>query len=89
MPSSYAVGPHFENFMNDLVKSGRYNSKSEIIRDGLRTLEEREQHRAIKLEALRKAVRKGMDSGPGIPIEDVRKELTAKYRAMSEQKAGA
>jgi len=85
MPSSYAVGPHFENFMNDLVKSGRYNSKSEIIRDGLRTLEEREQHRAIKLEALRKAVRKGMDSGPGIPAEEVFAELSAKYQAMAKE----
>ena len=38
MPSSYALGAHFESLMDDLIRSGRYNSKSEILRDGLRVL---------------------------------------------------
>ncbi|HCY57035.1 MAG TPA: type II toxin-antitoxin system ParD family antitoxin, partial [Oceanicaulis sp.] len=42
MPSSYALGGHFESLMDELIASGRYNSKSEIIRDGLRLLEDRE-----------------------------------------------
>ena len=34
MPSSYALGPRFEALMTELIQSGRYNSKSEILRDG-------------------------------------------------------
>ncbi|MBW8880744.1 MAG: type II toxin-antitoxin system ParD family antitoxin, partial [Asticcacaulis sp.] len=55
MPSSYALGAHFEAMMNDLIASGRYNSKSEILRDGLRIIEERESRREVALEELRAA----------------------------------
>jgi antitoxin ParD1/3/4 len=44
-----------------------YASASEVIRDGLRTLEEREMFRAMKLESLRAEIQRGTDSGPGIP----------------------
>lgn len=80
MPSSYALGEHFEDFMAQLIKDGRYNSKSEILRDGLRALEDREQERAIKLEALKAAVNTGANSGPGINAETVRNRLLAKHQ---------
>ena len=79
MPSSYALGEHFEGFMNQLIKDGRYNSKSEIIRDGLRAIESREQERAIKLEALRVAVQEGIESGSGVRLGKVRNAMAARY----------
>ena len=80
MPSSYALGEHFEDFMSKLIEEGRYNSKSEILRDGLRALENKENQRSIKLNALRAAVNDGRNSGIGISAETVRERLTKKYQ---------
>ena len=65
MPSSYVVGEHFERFIKQQVEGGRYASASEVVRDTLRLLEEKEQRRAAALEALRAEVKKGLDSGIG------------------------
>ena len=53
MPSSYDVEEHFEAFIKSQIRQGRYASASEVIRDGLRVLEDREKFRAMKLDALR------------------------------------
>ena len=83
MPSSYALGPRFEAMMTELIQSGRYNSKSEILRDGLRMVEERETKFLSELEELREAVRLGSESGPGIAAEDVRAHLKAHVREIA------
>ncbi len=89
MPSSYALGKHFEDMMDDLIASGRYNSKSEILRDGLRVIEDRESRRRVALEELRAALQKGADSGPGLSEDEVFEPLLIKYRQMAdERKAG-
>ena len=44
MPSSYAIGDHFEQFIKTQLESGRYSSASEVVRDALRLMEEREQN---------------------------------------------
>lgn len=69
MPSSYTLGKHYEGMVRDLVSSGRYSSASEVLRDGLRLIEEREQQRQIKLEALRVAIREGLESGEPEPFD--------------------
>ncbi len=69
MPSSYTLGKHFERFIGSLVKSGRYASASEVMRDGLRLLEEREKLREAKLEALRRDIATGLNSGPSEPLD--------------------
>jgi antitoxin ParD1/3/4 len=69
VPSSYTLGEHYERFVRDLVAGGRYASASEVMRDGLRLLEEREQVRAAKLEALRAMIREGLESGPAEPLD--------------------
>ena len=49
-----------EALIENLVKSGPYQNASEVLRDGLRLLERREQEDAGKLEALRAAARMGV-----------------------------
>jgi antitoxin ParD1/3/4 len=82
MPSSYAVGDHFEQFIKQQVQSGRYNSASEVVRDGLRLLQEREEIREAKLEAIREKLREGAESGPGIDADEVFERLINKYSRM-------
>lgn len=69
MASSYNLGSHFEGLVKDLLQSGRYANASEVVRDGLRLLEEREAMKAAKLEALRRDIDAGLDSGPSEPLD--------------------
>ncbi len=78
MPSSYVIGEHFETFIKTQIQQGRYASASEVIRDGLRALEDREKFRAMKLDALRAEIQKGADSGASIPAETVFAEVRAR-----------
>ncbi len=57
--TSVALGPHFEEFIQASILSGRYNNASEVVRSGLRLLEDREQ----KIAALRAAIEEGENSG--------------------------
>ncbi|EGY27752.1 MULTISPECIES: type II toxin-antitoxin system ParD family antitoxin [Candidatus Regiella] len=82
MPTSVALSPHFEEFIQKQINSGRYNNVSEVIRAGLRELEDQAQ--AKKLEALQSAVTRGINSGEGVPAEEVFKQLRHKYQQMSE-----
>lgn len=86
MPSSYAVGPHFERFIKRQVKSGRYASASEVVRDALRLLEQHQQQRDAALEALRTEVEKGLASGSGKSAEEVLARLERKYAGLAEAK---
>ncbi|MDF1481746.1 type II toxin-antitoxin system ParD family antitoxin [Extensimonas sp. H3M7-6] len=87
MPTSVALSPHFEAFVRQQVESGRFNNVSEVVRAGLRLLEEREAEQAAKLQALREAVAVGLASGPDLSEEEVFDELEARLQAMAE-KAG-
>jgi len=69
MASSYTLGSHFESFIKNLVESGRYASASEVMRDSLRLMEEREKTREAKLDALRASIREGLDSGPAYLLD--------------------
>ena len=83
MPTSVALSPHFESFVKEQVNTGRFNNVSEVVRAGLRLLEDQEQAQAIKLQELRVAVQAGMASGPGIPANEVFTRLEQKYAPAS------
>jgi antitoxin ParD1/3/4 len=53
---------HNEKMIESLVAGGRYQNASEVLRDGLRLVEEREAENAAKLAVLRDAVRLGIES---------------------------
>ena len=57
--TSITLGNHFESFIENSIHQGRYSNASEVVRAGLRLLEEEEE----KLANLKKAVQEGMDSG--------------------------
>lgn len=86
MPSSYAVGVHFEQFIKGQVSGGRYASASEVVRDALRLLEREEQRRKISLEALRSEVQQGLDSGPGSAADEMFQRLESKYARQASER---
>ncbi|MCK7547720.1 type II toxin-antitoxin system ParD family antitoxin [Marinobacter koreensis] len=57
--TSITLGQHFDSFIADQLKSGRYSSTSEVVRAGLRLLEESE----ARLESLRRLLKEGEESG--------------------------
>ena len=87
MASSYSIGEHFEGFIAGLIESGRYSTASEVLREGLRLLEEREEQRKAKLEALRAEIQKGIDSGPAEEV-DVR-EMMDRVKERGRQRLAA
>jgi antitoxin ParD1/3/4 len=57
--TSISLGDHFEGFVDDKVSTGRFKNASEVIRAGLRLLEEEE----VKILNLNKAIKEGIESG--------------------------
>lgn len=57
--TSVALGDYFEEFVEDSIAQGRYKNASEVIRAGLRLLEEEEN----KTQILKRAIQEGIDSG--------------------------
>ena len=84
MPSSYTLGDHFETFIKEQVEGGRYASASEVIRDGLRLLEEEQQRRQAILDGLRGEIEKGRRSGKPRAAAEVLGRLERKYAKMAK-----
>ncbi|WP_070156073.1 type II toxin-antitoxin system ParD family antitoxin [Sphingobium phenoxybenzoativorans] len=75
------LGQQLESFVSKMVESGRYNSKSEVLREGVRLVQDRE----ARLAALDAAIARGLadaDAGRTQPADAVFERLEAKYRAM-------
>ena len=60
--TSISIGDYFDNFIQSRISAGRYKNASEVIRAGLRLLEEEEN----KIIALRASIQEGIDSGIAI-----------------------
>ncbi|WP_295525730.1 type II toxin-antitoxin system ParD family antitoxin [Novosphingobium sp. Chol11] len=78
------LGSKLEEFVTNLVATGRYNSKSEVLREGVRLIQDRE----ARLAAFNAAIARGLadvDAGRTKPAEEVFDRLEQKYRAMAER----
>jgi antitoxin ParD1/3/4 len=73
-----SLTPHFESMIREKVESGRYNNASEVVREGLRLLEERD-----RLRQLRAALAEG-EKGEGIRFTP---ELVAQMKQEAAQMA--
>lgn len=75
------LGQQLEHFVSNLVATGRYNSKSEVLREGVRLIQERE----TRLAALDASIARGLadaDAGRTAPADAAFDRLEAKYRQM-------
>lgn len=74
--TSISLGNYFDQFVNTQVSSGRYKNVSEVIRAGLRLLENEE----AKVIALKNAIQEGIDSGIAQDFDPVKnlEQLKAK-----------
>jgi antitoxin ParD1/3/4 len=80
-----SLTPELEKFVNDEVRSGRYKSASEVVREGLRLIRPRE----AKIKQLRRDIQEGIDEldrGEGIPAEKVFTEMRRKAKPMLKPK---
>jgi antitoxin ParD1/3/4 len=87
MPTSVALSSHFEAFIQEQVKSGRYNNASEVVRAALRLLEDQQARARMQHEEMRAAIAAGLASGPGKPAEAVFERLETKYRKLGGKRA--
>jgi antitoxin ParD1/3/4 len=86
MANSVDLGAKLEAIVTALVKRGRYNSKSEVLREGVRLVQEREK----RLAALDTAIRRGLaeaDAGLGNRVDDVFGRVQGKLREIGARKA--
>ncbi|MGK8642714.1 type II toxin-antitoxin system ParD family antitoxin [Brucella anthropi] len=63
--TSVSLGDHFVNFINSQVRGGRYGSASDVVRAGLRLLEEQE----TRVKSLQEALIAGEESGQSKPLD--------------------
>ena len=79
--TSITLGDHFEGFITTQIEAGRYGNASEIMRAGLRLLEEHEG----KVELLRQALIEGEESGDAglLDFSEIKRAARKKAKLMS------
>jgi antitoxin ParD1/3/4 len=77
---SVSLTNHQQQFVEQLVQEGRYQGVSEVVRAGLRLLEEQEAKHKAFIARLEAAVEEGLASGDPEPLEDI-EELLATFKA--------
>ena len=78
--------PQLEEMIRQKVNSGMYNSASEVVRDALRLMDEKDRLRAAKLEQLRQEIQEGLSGGPATPWD--RDAVKSQARAKRATKSG-
>ena len=90
MALSITIGERFEKFVKEQVARGRYNNASEVVRAGLRLLEDEDELRRRKLAELDAALARGIadaEAGRVYPAEEVFAELRVCYQAMADKQS--
>lgn len=80
------LGQQLEGYVTKLVETGRYGSKSEVLREGVRLIQDRETQ-LLALDAVIERSIADSDAGRGEPAEKVFDELEARYQAMVDRNA--
>ena len=75
-----SIGQRWEGFVESVVRSGRYGSASEVVREGLRLVEERE----ARLRALRETIDASIAEGGGVTDEEMQESLRAQAEALRQ-----
>lgn len=76
-----SVGTRWERFVEEAVKSGRYGSASEVVREGLRLVEERE----AKLVSLREMLDRSIQRGGEVTEEELDRALDSREVELARQ----
>ncbi|MDR3674660.1 MAG: type II toxin-antitoxin system ParD family antitoxin [Acidobacteriota bacterium] len=78
--------PALEMLVQNKVKTGRYNSASEVVREALRLFEERDQIRQLQIQDLRKKINKGwasLERGEGVDGQEFFRALATEERELA------
>ena len=89
MSMNVSLTPQLENYIKQKVATGMYNSVSEVVREALRLLEERDSLQAMKLEALKADIQQSLDSlerGVGKPLD--MEQIKARGRQLLNKRNG-
>jgi antitoxin ParD1/3/4 len=74
-----------EQYVQEKVSSGLYYSASEVIREGLRLLKEKDQFQQVRLQELRQEIQAGLDSGEPAPLDMQAVKEKARQRRRQRQ----
>jgi antitoxin ParD1/3/4 len=81
-----SLTPELEKIINFKVQSGLYNSASEVVREGIRLLQQRDELREMKLDALRNEIQKGIDDLEAGRFRDGREAMAEKRELLLKMK---
>lgn len=76
-----SIGERWEKFVESTIRQGRYSSASEVVREGLRLVEERE----AKLSALRETLERSIAAGGDVGDDDLSAALEARAADLARE----
>jgi antitoxin ParD1/3/4 len=86
MPVNVHLTPELETLVHNKVRTGLYNSASEVVREALRLFEERDRIRKLQIQELRKKINKGwasLERGEGVDGEEFFRALGREERELA------
>ena len=81
-----SLTPQLEKLVKNKVESGHYASASEVMREALRLLAERDHRQSVRIEELRAEIKKGLDSGKSTPLNISAIKAQGRKRLNAAQK---